>query len=115
MAKKKPKKIQVHMFFYNGIGFAIPRGEAARVEILTRRKRKHPDGFSEAVKKLEDELTALIGDQQLTDESWIGSKSPMGQARVKAAMAVLLSFGISQYPIPKEQEEAARALAEIDA
>lgn len=113
MARKK-KPVMHHMFHYGDMALPIPRPEVAKTEVLTRKKRRHPDGFDEAVRKLEAEVTAMVGEQELTSESWISAKSKIGQARIKSAMAVLLTFGVSRYPVPAEEEAAARALATQD-
>lgn len=109
--KKGPATIQVGIFHSAEMSFPIPREQLARTEFLTRKKRTQPEAFDEAVKKLEEEIASLTGGKGLTEESWMASKSAIGQGRVKASMAVLMTFGVSQYPVPLDQEARARALS----
>jgi len=110
MSKKK-KPVLVYVLACNGLLLTIPRGEYAKTEFFTRKKRTHPEGFDEAVLKFETELKALTGGEPLTPETWGGKGKLRAQANVKAAAAVLLTFGVSAYPVPEEQETQARAMA----
>ncbi len=105
------KKMMVHAFRCQDLLLAVPREIAARVATLTARKRTRPDAYDEAVAKFESELATLTGGAPLTAETWGGKKRARDQADLVAAAAVLLSFGISAYPVPAEQEAAARALS----
>ena len=110
MARKKQTKTLFNMFHHSTLAFPIPQREVARIEIMTRVKRRHPKGYVEAVRNLEAEVAAVFGDQGLTAESWAKAK-PIGKGRVMAAMGILLTFGVSHFPVPEAEEAAARALA----
>lgn len=112
--KKAPVTVQVGIFHIGGISFPIPREQLARTEFLTRKKRTQPEAYGEALLKLEEEIHALTAGNDLTAETWAASRAPMAKARVKASMAVLMSFGVTHYPVPLEQEERARSLAKED-
>lgn len=109
--KKKKKPGLFHMFHHGNLAFPIPQREVARTEILTRQKRRHSDGFDEAVSKLEAEISAMSGDDGLSVDSWAKAK-PIVKGRVLASMGILLTFGVSRYPVSDEEEAAARALAD---
>lgn len=111
---KAPATIQVGIFHCAAMSFPIPREQLSKTEFLTRKKRTQPGAFEEAVEKLETEIAALTGGKELTVETWASARSAMGQARVKASMAVLMSFGVTHYPVPADQEARARALAAIE-
>lgn len=110
--KKVPATIQVGLFHVGGVTFPIPREQLARTEFLTRKKRTQADAYAEAVSKLETEIDGVTGGKPLTVETWAACKSSIAQARVKASMAVLMSFGVTHYPVPPEQEARARSFAE---
>jgi hypothetical protein len=107
---KKKKPVLVHAFSCHDLLLTIPRGDLAKTEFLTRRKRVLPNGYDEAIAKFETELTALTGGATLTPETWGGKGNLKKQANLKAAAAVLLTFGVSHYPVPETQEAQARAL-----
>lgn len=110
--KKTQKKPQVvHAFACHDVLLTISREQVATTKVLTRKKRILPDGYDEAIKIFEEKLTALASGGGLTPEIWFGKGNLKKQADLKAAAAVLLSFGVSAYPVPAEQEAAARALA----
>jgi hypothetical protein len=110
--KGKPeKKLMVHGFRCQDLLLAVPREIAARVAALTAKKRTRPDAYDEAIAKFEAELATLTGGAPLTAETWGGKGRAKDQADLVAAAAVLLSFGVSAYPVPADQEAAARALA----
>lgn len=109
MKKKKP--LIVHAFNCHDLLLTIPRGDLARTEFLTRRKRILPDGYDEAIAKFETELHALTDGAPLTPETWGGKGNLKKQANLKAAAAVLMTFGVSHYPVPDTQAALARALA----
>jgi len=108
---KKPKTVILHVLNCNGVLLTVPRGEYAKTEFLTRKKRVLPNGFEEAVAKFHKELAALTGGEPLTPETWGGKGKLRLQANVKAAAAVLMTFGVSEFPVPADQEARARALA----
>ena len=101
----------VHAFRCQELILTVPREIAARVATLTARKRTKPEAYAEAVAKFEAELAALTGGAPLSKETWGGKGRAKDQADLVAAAAVLLSFGVSAYPVPEGQESAARALA----
>jgi len=111
-AGKKPQL--VHGFICHDLMLTLPREEVARTKILTRKKRVLPDGFDEAVRIFEEKLNALTEGAALTQETWGGKKNLKKQSDLKATAAVLLSFGVSRYPVTPEEEAAARALADPD-
>jgi hypothetical protein len=112
MAQKgKGAKPSVAGFICNGMAFPIPREQLARTEFLTRSKRRKPEAFDEAVRSFETEVTNLTGGDPLGPETWAGAKSISRQARVKASMAVLMSFGVTAWPVSPAEEAAARAMA----
>jgi hypothetical protein len=108
---KKPKTTIVHVLNCNGVLLTVPRGEYAKTEFLTRKKRVLPTGFDEAVAKFETELAALTDGEPLTPDTWGGKGKLRLQANLKAAAAVLMTFGVSEFPVPADQEARARALA----
>ncbi|MCE6959717.1 hypothetical protein LAZ40_11870 [Cereibacter sphaeroides] len=108
-------KPQVRCFHMAGIEFPIPRELVVRTEVLTRGRRKLPQAFDEAVGQLESELVSVTGGAEVTPSLWLTVRSRIDQARVKAAMAVLLSFGVTSYPVSEEQEAAARAMSQAAA
>jgi hypothetical protein len=111
--KKTQKKPQVvHAFACHDVLLTLPREQVATTKVLTRKKRVLPDGYDEAVKIFEEKLHLLTEGETLTPELWFGKGNVKKQADLKAAAAVLLSFGVSAYPVPAEQEAAARALAD---
>lgn len=110
-ADGKSAKAAVGVFSCNGMTFPIPREQLARTEFLTRGKRRKTEAFDEAVRGFEAEVAAITGGEPLTLESWIGAKSASRQARVKASMAVLMSFGVTAWPVSPEEEARARAMA----
>lgn len=110
--KKTSKKIKhVQVFSCHEVLLTLPREVVARTKVLTRNKRVLPDGYDEAIKMFEKNLNALASGERLTPGIWFGRGTLKTQADLKAAAAVLLSFGISSYPVPADQEAAARALA----
>lgn len=116
LLKRKPKSkapptIQVGVFHCAGVAFPIPREQLAKTEFLTRKKRLQPEAYDEAILKFETEVSALTGGQPVTAEVWAANGSAIAKARVKATMAVLMSFGVTQFPVPADQEARARALA----
>ncbi len=108
---KPEKKPMVHPFRCQGLTLAVPREIAARVNVLTARKRVLPDGYDAAIEKFEEELRDLTGGDPLTPETWGGKSRVRKQADLTAAAAVLLSFGLTGYPVVPEEETRARALA----
>jgi hypothetical protein len=102
----------IGVFTCGGMSFPIPREQLARTEFLTRGKRRNPAAFDEAVRGFEAEVAALTGGGPLDVASWSGSGSLSRQARVKASMAVLMSFGVTAWPVSPEEEATARALAD---
>lgn len=111
--KRKPdSKVLVHAFFCQDLTLTVPREIAARVRTLTAKKRVLPDGYDEAVRKFEEELSDLTGGAPLSPETWGGKSRLKQQADLVSAAAVLLSFGVSRYPVPPEEEAFARALAQ---
>ena len=113
-ARRKPtrKKTQVvHLFTCHEVQLTIPREQAAQTRALSKKKVVLPEAYDEAVKTFEEKLRALAGDEPLTAEIWFAKGTLTRQGGLKAAAAVLLAFGVSAYPVPPEQEAAARALA----
>ena len=104
---KKPDPV----FTCHGMRMPIDREIMARTEVLTRKKRVLPNGYDEAIKTFEEKLHLLSETGVLTPEAWVGKGKLKAQGGLKAAAAVLLSFGVSNFPVPPEQEAAARALA----
>lgn len=110
--KTARKKIQaVHLFTCHEVQLTIPREQAAQTRALSKRKIVLPDAYDEAIKTFEEKLKPIAGDDPLTPEVWFGKGTVTKQGGLKAAAAVLLAFGVSAYPVPPEQEAAARALA----
>lgn len=113
-ARRKPtrKKTQVvHLFTCHEVQLTIPREQAAQTRALSKKKVVLPEAYDEAIKTFEEKLKPLAGDEPLTPEIWFGKGTVTKQGGLKAAAAVLLAFGVSAYPVPPEQEAAARALA----
>lgn len=108
--RKSESKVMVHGFRCQELILAVPREIAARVSALTARKRTRPDAYDEAITKFEGELAVLTGGAPLSAETWGGKGRAKDRADLVAAAAVLLSFGVSEYPVPEAQEQAARAL-----
>ena len=116
-ANRKPRKkaensnVTSQMFFHNEIGFPIPHAQCVATELMTRSLRKLPEAFGEAIEQLEKEITALTGGEALTLETWSKRGAVLKRARVKASMAVLLSFGVTHFPVPADEESGAPAMA----
>jgi hypothetical protein len=115
MAKpsKKPRKKTslVHAFACGEVLLTLPREQVAKTEMMTRKKRVLPNGYDEAIKTFEEKLSAFTTGETLTPDLWFRKGNVKKQADLKAAATVLLAFGVSAYPVPADQEAAARALA----
>lgn len=109
--KTKKKPHVAYAFACQDVLLTLPREQVATTRLLTRRKRVLPEGYDEAIKIFEEKLHALTEGERLTPELWFGKGNVKKRADLKATAAVLLSFGVSAYPVPADQEAAARALA----